>query len=220
MNNFIRYSSITKKIVMGLAGLFLALFLCVHLVINLLLLCDDGGQMFMAASAFMSGNIVIRIFEVVLFGGFILHIIVGLIVTFTNWAARPVRYYKSNRSETSFFSKYMFHTGAIIFIFLILHFFHFFFVKLGWVNAPAGLDPHDFYNMSILLFQNKLYSIIYLVFFVFLAFHLNHSIQSGLQTLGLNHNKYNKAIKYVSAMYAIIISGGFAVIPIYFMFIY
>jgi len=220
MNNLIRYSSITKKVVMGLAGLFLALFLCVHLTINLMLLLGDNGALFTAAATFMSTNILIKIFEVVLFGGFLIHIIFGLIVTFKNWLSRPVRYHKSNRSKTSFFSKYSFYTGTIIFIFLLLHFISFFFVKMGWVKPPSGIEKHDFYNMAILLFQNKLYSIIYIIFFVFLGFHLNHSIHSAFQTLGLNHDKYTPFIKAISAVYAIIIAAGFITIPVYFMFFF
>jgi succinate dehydrogenase / fumarate reductase, cytochrome b subunit len=220
MNIMIHYSSITKKIVMGLAGLFLALFLCVHLIINLMLLLNDNGEMFTVAATFMSTNIVIKIFEIVLFGGFLIHIIFGVIVTIKNWMSRPVRYYKNNSSETSFFSKYMFYTGALVFLFLVLHFINFYFIRIGLIDAPSGMANHDMYGISIMLFQNKMYSIIYIVFFVFLGLHLNHSIQSGFQTLGLNHNKYNMAIKVISAAYAIIISVGFAIIPIYFMFIY
>jgi succinate dehydrogenase / fumarate reductase cytochrome b subunit len=126
-NVVMRYSSITKKIVMGLAGLFLAVFLLVHLGINLLLLAGDDGAMYLAASGFMSSNVAIKVFEVVLFGGFFVHIVFGLLVTFKNWASRPVRYYMTNKSETSLFSKYMFHTGIIIFVFLLLHFINFFF---------------------------------------------------------------------------------------------
>lgn len=218
MNKLIHYSSITKKVITGLAGLFLALFLCVHLIINLLLLVDDGGKMYMEASAFMGTNIIIKIFEIFLFGGFLIHIIFALIVTFRNWISRPVSYYKANKSETSLFSKYMFHTGIIILIFLILHFMNFFFVKHGIVKPPAGVDTHDFYKMAAILFKNEFYSIVYIIFFVFMAFHLNHSIQSAFQTLGLHHRTYDTAIKWCSAIYSIIISVGFAIIPIYFMF--
>ncbi len=205
---------------MGAFGLFLALFLLVHLTINLLLLCGDGGKLFTAASSFMGTNIFIKIFEYVLFGGFFIHMIIGIIVTLKNWASRPVGYFTSNKSHTSFFSKYMFHTGVIIFLFLCLHFMHFFFVKLGWVQPPSGIEKHDFYTMAIALFSNKLYSLIYIAFFVFLGFHLNHAIQSGFQTLGLNHNKYNAAIKFISLAYAMVVAGGFTIIPLYFMFLY
>lgn len=205
---------------MGLAGLFLALFLCVHLVINLLMLAGDGGEMFTIAAHFMATNILIKIFEVVLFGGFLLHMIIGVIVTWKNWKSRPVKYYKSNRSETSLMSKYMFHTGVIVAIFLLLHFMNFFFIKLGWVDPPAGIDKEDFFPMAVLLFQNVWYSLMYLAFFVFLGFHLNHAIQSGFQTLGLAHNKYDKAIRVISGCYSLIIALGFSVIPVYFMFFY
>ncbi|MEI6853755.1 MAG: succinate dehydrogenase cytochrome b subunit [Bacteroidota bacterium] len=220
MNNLFNYSSITKKIIMGAFGLFLALFLLVHLTINLLLLCGDDGKLFMAASEFMKTNIFIKVFEYVLFGGFFIHILFGVIVTLKNWASRPVRYFTPNKSTTSFFSKYMIYTGAIVFVFLILHFMHFFFVKLGWVNAPAGVDKHDFYTMAVMLFTNKIYSIIYIAFFLFLGFHLNHAIQSGFQTLGLNHNKYNATIKTVSTIYALIVTIGFTIVPVYFMFFF
>lgn len=205
---------------MGIFGLFLALFLLVHLTINLLMLAGDGGEMFSTAVHFMTTNIFVKIFEFVLFGGFFIHILVGVVLTLRNWASRPVRYHVVNKSHTEFFSKYMIYTGIIIFIFLCIHFMHFFFIKMGWVQPPAGIDTHDFYRMAILLFQNKVYSFIYIAFFIFLGFHLNHAILSGFQTLGLNHNKYNKAIKSVSLLYALVVAGGFSVIPIYFMFIY
>jgi succinate dehydrogenase / fumarate reductase cytochrome b subunit len=205
---------------MGAFGLFLAMFLLVHLTINLLLLCGDGGKLFMAASEFMKTNIFIKVFEYVLFGGFFVHILFGVLVTLKNWASRPVRYFTPNKSTTSFFSKYMIYTGAIVFVFLLLHFMHFFFVKLGWVTAPAGVDKHDFYTMAVMLFTNKIYSIIYIAFFLFLGFHLNHAIQSGFQTLGLNHNKYNATIKTVSTIYALIVTVGFTIVPVYFMFFF
>jgi len=219
-DKILSFSSITKKVVMALAGLFLAMFLLVHLTINLLLLCKDGKELYTQAVEFMTTNILIKIMEVFLFGGFIIHIVFGLWVTIKNWAARPVGYYKSNKSETSFFSKYMFHTGVIILIFLLLHFINFYFIKLGWVNPPVGVGKHDFYDMAVLLFQNKYYSLIYLVFFIFLGFHLNHSIQSAFQTLGINHNTYTPFIKCIGTIYSIIIAAGFALIPIYFMFFY
>ena len=220
MRTIVSYPSITRKLIMGLFGLFLAIFLLVHMSINLLLVVGDEGALFMKASEFMKTNWFIKVFEYVLFFGFFVHIAIGIVLTLMNWKSRPVRYLVSNKSHTSFFSKYMFHTGVIIFIFLIFHFIHFFFVKIGWVDAPAAIDKHDFYSMAVQLFTNVWYSVIYIAFFIFLGFHLNHSIQSGLQTLGFNHNKYNKAVKIISTAYALIISVGFSIIPLYFIFIY
>jgi succinate dehydrogenase / fumarate reductase, cytochrome b subunit len=215
---FLKFSSITKKIFMAAAGLFLAIFLLVHLGINLTLLRDDDGAWFKAASTFMSTNYIIKIFEIVLFGGFLLHILIGIILTLQNWSARPVGYYKANRSETSFFSKYMIWTGLVILIFLAIHFMNFYFVKLGLVPVPQGAeDKHDFYHMAINLFASPLYSGIYLVLMVVLGFHLNHAFHSAFQTFGLNHNKYNCAIKTTAVIYSIVVSTGFAIIPLYFL---
>ncbi len=220
-NSFLVWSSITKKVVMGIAGLFLATFLVLHLSINLLLLANDNGEMYSKACEFMDESLFIKIFEYVLFGGFAIHIIMGIILFVQNFMARPVGYRKVSRTETSFFSRYMIYTGAVIVIFLIIHFMNFYFVKKGLVPMPdVASHPEDFYNMAIALFSNKVYSIIYLVCFLLLGFHLNHAIQSGFQTLGLNHSRYTPAVKIISTIYSVIIAAGFAIIPLYFLFIY
>ncbi|NTW31130.1 MAG: succinate dehydrogenase cytochrome b subunit [Bacteroidetes bacterium] len=217
----LKFSSITKKITMSLAGLFLVVFLLVHLGINLCLLRNDGGDWFNAASQFMSSNYIVKVFEIVLFGCILLHITVGVILTLQNWAARPIGYYKPNRSETSFFSKYMIWTGLVVFLFLLIHFMNFYFVKLGIVPVPEGAaDKHDFYTMAINLFSTPLYSIIYIVLIAIIGVHLNHAFHSAFQTLGLNHNKYNYVIKLAATVYSIIVCGGFIVIPVYFLFFF
>src|ERR1035437_10191111 len=163
---------------MSLAGLFLCTFLVVHLAINLLLLRNDGGEAFKIGVEFMTTNPVVKIMEYVLFGGFLIHIIWGTILQMENWMARPKRYAVTNYSQTSFFSKYMIHTGAIIFVFLVIHLMNFYAVKLGLVAVPAGVEgKHDFYHMAINLFSQRLYSTIYIGFMIFLGFHLIHAFQ-------------------------------------------
>ncbi len=223
MSNFFT-SSLGKKLMMSLAGLFLCVFLVVHLGINLLLLRSDGGEWFRIGVEFMTTNILIKIMEIFLFGGFLLHIIYGVILQIQSWLARPTRYAVTHNSQTSFFSKYMIHTGAVVFIFLALHFVNFYFVKLGWTEAPTGdkvvEGSHDFYNMAINLFSTKAYAWIYIVFMVFLSFHLQHAFQSAFQTMGINHKKYTPIIKAIGTIYAIAVPAGFAGIPIYYLFFY
>lgn len=219
--SFLKFSSISKKIFMACLGLFLLVFLLVHLSINLCLLRNDNGEWFKAAADFMSTNYVVKVFEIVLFGGFLLHMLIGIILTLQNWAARPVGYHKANRTQTSFFSKYMIWTGLIILIFLAIHFMNFYFVKLGIVPVPQGAEgKHDFYHMAINLFSSPLYCGIYIVLMIVLGFHLNHALQSAFQTLGLNHDKYLSFVKAFSTVYAIIIAGGFITIPVYFLFFF
>jgi succinate dehydrogenase / fumarate reductase cytochrome b subunit len=223
MSNFFT-SSLGKKLIMSLAGLFLCVFLVVHLGINLLLMSPDKGEAFRTGVEFMTTNIVVRIMEFVLFGGFLLHIIYGVIIQIRNWFARPSRYALSNNSQTSFFSKYMIHTGVIIFIFLVIHLANFYFVKLGWVSIPKGgipiKDAHDFYNMAINLFQTPGYSIFYILCMVFLSFHLMHAFWSAFQTMGVSNHKYSTIINRLGMLYAIVIPLGFAIIPVYFLFFY
>lgn len=214
-------ASIIKKATMGIAGGFLLLFLLVHLGLNLLLLRPDGGDWFRAASDFMGSNYIIKIIEVVLFIALLFHFITGILLWFQNRLARPVRYYRTNRSDTTFMSKYMIHTGMIILLFLIIHFFNFYFVKLGIVQPPIGAkDSHDFYTMASLLFTNPYYSAIYIVSLVALGFHLNHAFHSLFQTFGLHHNRYYNSIKAAALFYAVFISAGFISIPVYYLFFY
>ena len=218
MNIMLMFSSITKKVLMALAGLFLVTFLCVHLGINLMLLKDDGGRMFTEAATFMGTNSLIKVFEIALFAGFLLHIIFGVLVSFQNRAARPIAYACSNSSETSLFSKYMFHTGIIVFIFLFLHFIDFYFIKIGLVAPPPGIASHDFYHRTLLLFSTPWYSLLYIISFVFLGIHLNHAIQSAFQTLGWNHSKYTDAVKFIGSAYSVFIALGFSLVPVYIYF--
>jgi succinate dehydrogenase / fumarate reductase cytochrome b subunit len=221
MANFFT-SSIGKKLIMALAGLFLCSFLVVHLSINLLLLRDDGGAAYKLVIEFLTTNVVVKIMEFVLLGGVILHILCGCTLQIQNWLARPDRYEVTYNSQTSFFSKYMIHTGAVILSFLLLHFVNFYFVKLGLTDAPQGLavveGRRDFYHMALNLFLNKTYSVIYIGFFIFIGFHLNHAFQSAFQSLGINHPKYTPAIKCLGWIYSVGITIGYAIIPLYFIF--
>ncbi len=213
-------SSLSQKYVMALAGIFLMLFLVSHLATNILMLRGDDGEAFRGAVRFLTENPFIKIMEYVLFAGFLIHIMLGVILQIQNTRARPVKYHTRLKTETSTFSRYMFHTGVIIFIFLVIHLVNFFFVRLGWVPIPevAEGDRYEFYEMARELFQNPWYSAIYLISFVFLGFHLKHAFQSAFQSLGLNHNKYTPAIKTIGTIYALVISIGFASIPVYFLF--
>ena len=221
-SSFLHFSSITKKIWMALLGAFLMIFLLVHLSINLFLLRQDDGEWFNAAAHFMGTNYVVKVFEVVLFAGFIFHILLGIILQVKNWMSRPVRYKISNRSTTPFLSKYMIYTGGIVLIFLILHFMNFYFIKLGWVgeNAPRLKNGEpDFYTIANQLFDLPGYSIIYIILFVVLGIHLNHAFQAAFQSLGLNIKKYTPVIEKAGLIYSILVPAGCIIIPLYFLII-
>jgi succinate dehydrogenase / fumarate reductase cytochrome b subunit len=203
--NKVLFSSISKKFVMALAGLFLLLFLPVHLAINLMLLKSDPDP-FNKAAHFMASFPVIKVIEVVLFTALIIHFLYGIYVQILNWFSRPIRYSVWHKTETSFFSRFMIWTGASILTFLIIHFFNFYFIRLGLVEG----NPEDFYSVAHDLFKITAYNIIYLVCFALLGLHLFHAFSSAFQTLGLNHRIWTPVVKVVAWIYAILIPAGFA----------
>lgn len=207
--NKILFSSLSKKFTMALAGLFLLMFLPVHLVINLMLL-KSNPEPFNNAAHFMATFPVIKVVEIVLFLAILLHISWGILLQIQNWLARPVGYVSGNRSETSFFSKFMIWTGASVLTFLVLHFFNFYFIKLGIVQG----DPEDFYSVAHSLFKIPAYNYIYLACFTLLGLHLYHAFSSAFQTLGLNHRIWTPVVRIIALVYAILIPAGFAYISL------
>jgi succinate dehydrogenase / fumarate reductase, cytochrome b subunit len=194
---------------MALAGLFLITFLPLHLIINLMLLKQDPAP-FNTAAHFMATFPLIKIMEIVLMAAILIHISWGVMLQIQNWFARPVGYVRTNKSEVSFFSKFMIWTGTTVFTFLVLHFFNFYFMKLGIVKG----NPEDFYSVAHNLFKVSAYDFIYLTCFGLLGFHLYHAFYSAFQTLGLNHRIWSPVVRIVALIYAVIIPAGFAFISI------
>lgn len=216
-------SSITKKVIMSLAGLFLIVFLLIHLGINIFLLpiVEGNREVFLAAAEFMSTFWPMKIMEIALFGGFILHALYGVIVQLQNWKSRGDQPYKvASKTEASFSSKTMIWTGILVLLFIAMHLYQFYFVKLGWVEGIMLADGHpDFYTIAVNLFTNDMvFSSIYILLFIALGFHLFHAFQSAFQTIGWNHPKYTPIVKVLGNVYAVVVPLGFIIIPLYFMF--
>lgn len=215
-------SSIGKKLLVALLGLFLILFLLVHLGINLTLILFESSKPFNVAAHFMGTNIVIKIFEIILFAAFLLHIIYVIILQIQNWIARPKRYKVTNYEQTSFFSKFMIWLGAIILTFLVIHLANFYFIsKFGHVEEITYDNVRYYMDLSSLVIQKFTmpgFVIFYIACFLILGFHLWHGFQSAFQTLGLNHKTYTPFIKKLGMAYTIIVVSGFTIIPIVIYF--
>jgi len=207
--NRIIIASISKKFVLALAGMFLLLFLPVHFAVNLMLLRSDP-EPFNRAAHFMATFPVIKVIEVVLMATILIHIILGIILQVQNWLARPVGYVSGQKSKTDSFSRFMIWTGATVLTFLVLHFFNFYFIKLGLVPG----DPEDFYSVAHSLFKIPAYNYIYLTCFLLLGLHLHHAFSSAFQTLGLNHRIWTPVVNAVAWIYAIALPAGFALIAL------
>jgi len=262
-------SSIGRKIIMSLTGLFLTLFLVVHLVGNIQLLFNDGGEAFNVYAHFMGHNPLIQTISIGNFAFIVLHFVMATALTLKNRKSRNVRYEASNKSG-SWASRNMYIFGAVILVFIIIHLSNFWFVsKFGSVcesdvaalsmecqNEYQRLGGKDLLNSTTLndcktafsalqtkygndgnqfsickidygdgpikdlysvvqqKFSNPLYAIFYIACMVFIAFHLWHGFQSAFQTIGASHQKYTPIIRSAGYLLSVLLSLGFAIIPL------
>ena len=210
-------SSIGRKIIMSLTGLFLCTFLVVHLVGNLQLFKNDDGVAFNTYSHFMGTNPVIRTIEWGLVLGFGFHIFEALVLTRQNRGARAQRYDTFHADQNSeWTSRNMGLLGTIILVFLLVHLYNFF-----WRARFGSLDPDinhndDLYRVVVTSFHQWWYVALYVAAQASLGYHLWHGFRSGFQTLGLNHRKYMPLIKSFGYAFAVLVSAGFAAMPLYF----
>lgn len=209
-------SSLGKKLLMGLTGLFLISFLIVHVSINACIYFNDGGETFNAAAHFMAHNPVIRILEIGLFVGLLAHIFQALILTLQNNKARPVKYaVPAGNVSSKWYSRSMGILGSLLLLFLVVHLANF------WVPTKQAVfsgTEHDTFAGLREVFSKWYLVLIYIVGVVSLCYHLLHGFQSAFQSLGLNHKKYTPMIKSLGFWFSIVISLLFASMPITMFF--
>lgn len=210
--SFLLKSSIGKKIIMGLTGLFLIVFLVVHCGVNALIFMNDGGVLFNEAAEFMATNILIRTMEIVLFLGILVHIFQGLYLVFENKKARPVQYSMTNgKANSKWYSRSMGLLGTLLLIFLIIHLRHFWYVSR--LTDELNINETLFDEMKE-VFTIPWVIAVYLLGMISLSYHLMHGFQSAFQTMGWNHKKYTPIIKAIGFWYSIIIPLIFSLMPI------
>jgi succinate dehydrogenase / fumarate reductase, cytochrome b subunit len=213
-------SSIGKKYVMGITGIFLITFLVVHCFINMMIFMNDGGETFNEFAKFMGTNWLIRAMEIVLMAGILLHIFQALVLTLENRKARPVPYAKFNgAANSSWYSRWMGLLGTLILMFFILHFKHFWVLSrftnhIAHSEADKLPGQETLYGEMVEVFENPIVVILYVLAMISLAYHLLHGFQSAFQSLGINHKKYTPAIKKTGIAFSILIPLMFAAMPV------
>ena len=219
-------SSVGKKWVMALTGLFLISFLVIHVGLNACIYNDlslfdpaDDGRMFNKAAHFMGSTVLIRIIEIGLFIGFIIHIIQGYVLVAQNNSKRKIGYQvKMGARGSTWYSKSMGLLGTLLLFFLIMHISHF------WIPSriTQNLDPvtygdmeaHNLFARMVAIFQNPVIVILYILGCISLAWHLLHGFQSAFRTLGLSNHKYIWLIKGLGAAFSIFVPLLFASMPV------
>jgi succinate dehydrogenase / fumarate reductase, cytochrome b subunit len=211
-------SSIGKKLVMSLTGIFLITFLVVHMGVNACIFALDGGVMFNHAAHFMGSTVLIRIAEIGLFAGIFLHIIQGLLLWATNNKKREVGYAVNLGNRGSkWYSRSMGLLGTILLLFFILHWYHFWvpsrFTGVAQVTIE-GKELHDMFGLMKLTFEPLWVVIVYVLACASLAFHLLHGFQSAFRTLGVGNKKWLGLIHTIGVGFSILVPLVFALMPI------
>ena len=211
---------------MALTGLFLISFLIVHVGLNSCIFNDlpifdpeDNGSMFNRAAHFMGNSLVIRIMEIGLFAGIILHIIQGYAVEAKNRRLRGKGYkVELGNRGSKWYSRSMALLGTLIFLFLIMHVSHF------WIPSrithdlqPATygyIQTHNLFFRMFEVFQQPIIVILYLLGVSSLAFHLFHGFHSAFRTMGVHNKKYLSLLKGLGYGFTIVVCLLFALMPV------
>jgi len=211
-------SSVGKKFIMSLTGISLIAFLVVHVGINACIWANDGGETFNKASHFMGTNVIIRILEVGLFAGLILHIVQGLVLEVQNRSRRKTGYaVKLGNRGSKWYSRSMGLLGTLLLFFLVMHLSHFW-VPSRFTDLPTvdidGKEIANQYADIIRVFQSPLVDILYILGCASLLYHLLHGFQSAFRTLGVPNGKYINIIRVVGYAFAVLVSVAFAMMPV------
>ena len=212
-------TSIGQKLVMGFTGLFLISFLIVHVYINSMIFVSRDA--FNAAEDFMGSTLIIRIMEIGLFAGILLHIVQGYYLAQKNLGTRKERYaVKPGNKTSAWYSRSMGLLGTLILLFLIVHITHF------WVPSRVTHDlnevdlrgkvVHDLFQRMYDVFQQPWVVVLYVLGVFSLAWHLVHGFFSAFQTMGLTTHKYKRIIRNTGIVFSIVICLLFASMPIAF----
>jgi succinate dehydrogenase / fumarate reductase cytochrome b subunit len=219
-------SSVGKKLVMALTGLFLILFLVVHVSVNALMWAvvfvpGDNGEVFNKAAHFLGQTLVPRILEIGLFLFFIIHIVQGYVLEFQNRSKRGIGYsVKMGARGSRWYRKSMGLLGTIIFLFLIIH------LRDFWVpsrfggleevtySSSPGKEYLELYGKMIEVFQDPWIVILYIIGCISLAWHLIHGFQSSFRTFGVSNKKYLGLLNGLGWAFAIIVCFAFIMMPV------
>jgi succinate dehydrogenase / fumarate reductase cytochrome b subunit len=208
-------SSVGTKLLIGLTGLALFLYMLLHLAGNAIVIL--GPEMFNEYSHALISNPLIVPIEIGLLLIFVLHIYKTVTMFVGNQAARPVAYQKKERaghtSRKTFASSTMIASGLILLLFVVIHVKQF---KFGTFYLSQGSDSiRDLYRTEIEVFRNPGWVALYVLGTLVVGLHLRHGIASAFQSLGVDHPRYTRRLTALALVLAILIGGGLAVIPVW-----
>ena len=209
-------SSIIKKFLMALSGIFLMIFLLQHLSINLTSLIPDNGKTFNKISHFMGYSPFVQyLLQPILIIGVCFHFLMGFVLEYQNRIARQKKYIY-HKTNSSWISRNMIITGLVILAFLALHFYDFWIpeIQYKYINNELLSPSKYFHELQEKFYGNTARTSLYCLSFVLLGMHLNHGLSSSFQSLGML-NKKEKRLRFMAAIYSFFVSGGFIFIALF-----
>lgn len=211
--------SLSQKNLMALTGLFLCVFLVIHLAGNLQLLLPEAQArlQFNWYAKFLSGLLPIKVISYLLFLSIVAHTIYALFITLHNRKAQGVQKYVYDRRHKAspWASRNMGFLGTVLLLFIVIHMKDFWYVYQFGALPKDEAGNKDLYEVVAQSFQQLWYVAIYEVAMLALGFHLWHGFQSAFKTIGLYHPKFARWVYYVGILYTTVITLGFLTIPIY-----
>ena len=215
-------STIFRKGLASLSGLFLVTFLLGHLAGNLQLFIPgvEGQTQFNKYALFMTTNPIVKVLSFITYFAVLLHIAITLYLVIQSKKARPLKYaVTNNQGNSTWSSRNMAVLGTILMLFLIIHLRSFWyemhFGDMPYQYLEDGTKIKDLHLITTSAFQNPLYTIFYVLCMAALSLHLKHGVESAIQTIGLKTPNYEKFFKYTAMSIAFAIPAIFASIPIY-----
>ena len=218
-------SSIGKKLIMSISGLFLVLFLLFHLSMNVAAVFS--GEAYNMVCSLLGSNWYAVAATLVLAAGVVIHFVYAIILTLQNRKARGNDRYAINARPkgVEWASQNMFVLGLIVILFMLLHFSQFWYKMMfaeliGHHEVALGsamVSPQDGAAFINYYFQgNAVITVLYLIWYVALWFHLTHGFWSAIQTIGWNNTIWMNRWECISKIVATVICGLFAIITIIF----
>lgn len=209
-------STIGRKYAMALSAMFLLIFLVMHLSVNMLSVF--GETAYNNASHFMGYNPLIQfLMQPVLVFAVIFHFVMGFILEMKNNSARPVKYAVHNGAANStWMSRNMIISGAVVLAFLALHMYDFWVHEMNYKYVEGlPVEQNRYWEDLHSKFSEIWRVVLYVISFVLLGLHLAHGFQSSFQSIGARHPKYTPVIKAFGNWYSILIPAGFIFIAVY-----
>lgn len=213
-------SSIGRKVLMSVTGIALILFLTFHACMNVVALID--GDAYNAVCSALGANWYAVVATVALAVLVVIHFVYAIILTLQNRKARGSNRYAvtDKPAKVEWASQNMLVLGFIVVLGLLLHLWNFWYNMMfaemvnGGYAFVADVPAHDGAALIALTFSNPIYTVIYLVWFVALWFHLTHGFWSAFQTLGLNNKVWFCRWKAIGTAYVTIVMLLFAAVAI------